>query len=244
MSNNFVSINYINFTCRAYGMVAKLISEKHSQKSAWSEIWNSDKIMNKIVDWGRGLYNVWFLSVLKDYVEVDNFCELGCGSSTLLSKIADFSKYVVGIDYSPAALRRSRALFKRQGIANGRFINDDCRNLRVTEKFDTVWSQGLIEHFSDPAKVIQQHLKITKTGGHTIISVPYKYGYTSLWYVMTRPKLLNRLWPWTEQLFFSRRMLENNLKKYCSEQTDYNINVYPLVGIIILVAHKNEVLSR
>lgn len=219
-------------------MEDRLISEKHSQKGDWSKIWADGNLINKLVDLGRVFYNARFLSILKNYVCVDKFCELGCGSSTLLAKIANFSENVVGIDYSDASLSRSKALFKKLKIKNGYFINDDCRNLKVKGKFDTVWSQGLIEHFSDPAAIIQQHLKITKIGGNTVISVPYKYGYMNFWYFVTRPKILNRFWPWTEQLFFSRRSLEHNLRKYCPTQTSYKVKAYPLMGIIVLFVHK------
>jgi len=219
-------------------MAGRLISGKHSQKDDWNKIWNTGTVINKFVDFGRKIYNIWFLSVLKNNITVDTFCELGCGSSTLLAKIAGSSKHVVGIDYADGSLRLSKALFKRLNITNGSFINDDCRNLRVKKRFDTVWSQGLVEHFSDPAAIIQQHLKITKKGGHAIISVPYKYSYTNMWYTMTRPAFLNGFWPWTQQLFFSEQMLKESLKKYCPEQTDYWIRIHPLMGIIMLFVKK------
>jgi SAM-dependent methyltransferase len=219
-------------------MAGRLISGKHSQKDDWNKIWNAGTVINKFVDFGRKIYNIRFLSILKNHIKVNTFCELGCGSSTLLAKIAGFSQHVVGIDYADGSLRLSKSLFEKLNITNGSFVNDDCRNLRVKKKFDTVWSQGLVEHFSDPAAIIQQHLKITKKGGHTIISVPYKYGYTNMWYKLTRPTFLKGFWPWTQQLFFSEKMLKENLKKYCPEQTDHWIRTYPLMGIIVLFVHK------
>jgi len=219
-------------------MAKGLISKKNNQRDLWDKIWSNKNVINKIVDVGRFFYNIRFLFILKKYVRVNTFCELGCGSSTLLVKIARSSRRVIGIDYSENSLHLSKELFQKLNMTNGQFIKDDCRNLKIKQKFDTVWSQGLIEHFKDPAKIIQQHLKVTRNNGYSIISVPYKYSYLNLWYLITKPTFLNCFWPWTPQLFFSRRMLESSLMKYCPEQTYYKIKVYPVMGIIILFVHK------
>ena len=210
-----------------------------NSKEDWNKVWSNNGILHKIVDYGRGKYNNKFLSILKDYIKVNSFCELGCGGSSLLVKIARYSKRVVGIDYSKKALKKSIHLFNKKGIKNAKFIMDDCMNLKIKERFDSVWSQGLIEHFDDPAKIIQEHLKIAKSKGNIIISVPSKYSYMHLWYLLTRPMLFRKLWPWTDQIFFTKKSFANELNKYCNKiYSNYKINLYPLLGIVVLIIKK------
>ncbi|MFQ5621292.1 MAG: class I SAM-dependent methyltransferase [Candidatus Nanoarchaeia archaeon] len=218
--------------------MSDLIAKGDDQVQSWDDIWENKSILNRIVDVGRVPYNWWFLHKIGKHAKVDAFCELGCGTSSLLAKIAKTCKKVVGIDNSDKALERSRRFFKTQGVTNGEFIKDDALDLKIEERFDTVWSQGLIEHFEDPAKVVQQHLKITKKGGTTIISVPFRYGYQYPWYILTRPKLLQRFWPWTEQIFFNKKMLIEALHKYCPEQKNFKVKTGWLMGIIMLFVEK------
>jgi len=213
------------------------MSQGDDQVESWDDIWENKSIMNRIVDLGRIPYNWWFLRQIGKHAKVDAFCELGCGTSSLLAKISKTSKRVIGIDNSEKALERSRRFFKYKGV-NGEFLKDDALDLRIPERFDTVWSQGLIEHFEDPAKVVEQHIKITKPGGTTIISVPFKYGYQLPWYIITRPKILRRFWPWTEQIFFTKSMLIDALHKYCPEQTKIKIKTGWLMGVIIMFVEK------
>lgn len=220
-------------------MSSKYISSKNDQQGEWDKIWGSKKLLNRIVDFGRRIYHFRSMLILKKYINVDNFCELGCGTSTLLLKVAKHVNHVTGIDYSKQALINSRMLFKKNCVKNATFLEDNCLNLKTKKKYDTVWSAGLIEHFEDPALVVKEHLKITKKGGYTIISVPYKFSYQYIWYLVTRPKLLRRLWPWTEQIFFTKKSLTSTLRKYSKGENDYFIKIYPVLGLIILFVHKN-----
>jgi 2-polyprenyl-3-methyl-5-hydroxy-6-metoxy-1,4-benzoquinol methylase len=218
--------------------MSNLISKDKDQVQGWDDIWENKSIMNRIVDVGRVFYNMWFLRLIGDHGKVNNFCELGCGTASLLGQIAKQSERVVGTDNSDKALERSRRFFQSKGIDNGEFINDDVLNPKIKEQFDTVWSQGLIEHFEDPAKVVETHIKLTRQGGMSIISVPFRYGYQYPWYLLTRPKLLRWFWPWTEQIFFTKSMLQQELHKYCPEQTRFWVRTNWVLGMIVLFVRK------
>ena len=68
-------------------------------------------------------------------------------------------------------------------------VKGDCRNVPWSDTFDLVWSQGLVEHFTNTELIIREHFKATKPGGTVLISVPYTYSYLNIWYWLTRPKL-------------------------------------------------------
>jgi len=218
-------------------MANKLISKTTDQKKEWDKIWKEKNLMNKLVDAGRVVYNKKWLSILEEYLDVDSFCELGCGGSTLLLQVARYAKKVMGVDYSGEALRRSRKLFRENKIKNGEFIKDNCLKLKTKRKFDVVWSQGLVEHFKNPLKIVKAHLQLTKKGGYSIMSIPYKYSYMKFWYELTRFPGLDKFWPWTDQQFFSKRRLEKMIK---TKFPQYNTTVkpYPFWGVVIVVIHK------
>src|SRR3989338_4230315 len=88
-------------------------------------------------------------------------------------------------------------------------------------------------------KIIVEHLKITKNGGRTIISAPYKYSYKYIWYILTRPKFLRRWWPWTDQVFFTKKFMCECFEKYCGMyQWQYRIVISHVSEDVILFVKK------
>ena len=72
---------------------------------------------------------------------------------------------LVGIDITGAALELSRKHAANMGVTNAKFELGDCLKMEYVDKFDVVWSQGLMEHFDYPEKVAAEHYKATKPGG-------------------------------------------------------------------------------
>ncbi|PLW79465.1 hypothetical protein C0585_07485 [Candidatus Woesearchaeota archaeon] len=211
-----------------------------SQEKEWESIWKERRSpLKKMVDLGREVYNLFFRRILKKYLNKDSeMVELGCGTATLgLSLCQDITSYT-GIDISKNALLISKNNAKMQGISNAEFLIDDCTDLKIKKKFDVVWSQGLIEHFEKPIDIVKEHLKVTKKNGYSVISVPYKFSYMIIWYWITRPRLLRRFWPWTEQIFFSGK----DLKKIGIEiGKPFKVKlIQPFILGVILLVIKNE----
>jgi SAM-dependent methyltransferase len=46
--------------------------------------------------------------------------------------------------------------------------------------FDVVYHQGLLEHFRRPEDVLDENLRVLKTGGILLVDVPQKYHYYTL----------------------------------------------------------------
>ena len=119
----------------------------------------------------------------------------------------------------------------------------ELRDITVGEfpkKFDLVWSQGLIEHFNDPASVIGAHLQACGDGGKAIIVVPAKYSYHHIWYLLTRPKMLRRFWPWPDGIFISRKMFTDYMVTLMGGYSRYRIvSLKPrILGLLILVIER------
>lgn len=200
----------------------------------WDGVWKKNQSpLHKFVNLGRSYYNKYFFRVMNKQLQKDTeFCELGCGTSAFLKDVAPKVKSVIGVDISDEALALSRKAC--QNIKNANFVKDDCTKLKIaSNSFDLVWSQGLIEHFNNPEILVKQHIKICKKGGCVMISVPYKYSYIYPWYIITRPKIFRRLWPWTDQDFYTPKKWKQVMSK-AGKDIDYKIcRKNPFLGLII-----------
>lgn len=93
--------------------------------------------------------------------------EVGCGLGHVSSHLADigFSAYM--IDYSEDGIvkaRESFTLYKNRRMKT--YIVGDGMKLPFRDNsFDVVFSTGLIEHFEDPSKLIQEMCRVLRSGG-------------------------------------------------------------------------------
>ena len=109
--------------------------------------------------------------------------ELGCGTGIDINVIANGEKgaQYFGSDISPQSVRICEHVTKL-------FLNDlnlfvaDTQSLPIKAgTFDLVFSQGLVEHFKDPAAVLSEQVRVLRNGGILIVNVPQKYtGYTRM----------------------------------------------------------------
>jgi 2-polyprenyl-3-methyl-5-hydroxy-6-metoxy-1,4-benzoquinol methylase len=204
------------------------------QAGEWQEIWERRGALDSFIDWGRTTYNHFFRRVLRRYLNTDStVLELGCGRASLTLSLAPEITSLVGVDISDVAVQQASEFAREHHILNATFAIDDCTKLALTEKFDFVWSQGLLEHFEDPIVVAREHYRMLKPGGTALLSVPYRYSYHTLWYLLTRPKMLRRFWPWTEQRFFNGRQLLAVGKEVTPYARVFFLHPLPL-GIIFL----------
>lgn len=205
-----------------------------NQKEYWQSIWKRQGIMTSVINAGRFVYNWFFRRYLRTYItQSTRFLEVGCGTSSLTLSLAPEIKELVGIDNAESALELSEAYAKRIGVTNCTFALEDCLALPFENEFDVVWSQGLMEHFGDPVAVAREHFKATKPGGIALISIPYRYSYHALWYILTRPSFLRFLWPWTEQIFYNKKQLLTIGMAITPHARTHFLQPFPL-GIIIL----------
>lgn len=175
----------------------------------WDVVWARKNFFGRTIDLGREVYNSFFRRLLRRYLRPSStLLEIGCGTSTLTLSLAPEITSLTGVDISEEALERSRNKALEMKVTNAVFLNADCLNLSFKDAFDVVWSQGLLEHFDDPQTVVNEHFKALKPGGIALLSVPYRYSYHYVWYLLTRPACLRKFWPWTEQQFYTKKDLE------------------------------------
>lgn len=205
-------------------------------RQEWDRIWSKNKNpLHRLVNLGRMYYNCFFIQAIRPHIDQNtHFAELGCGTSTLIRLIAPKVMRAVGVDISQEALALSSK--NCENLKNVQFIKDDCTKLKIEpNQFDLVWSQGLIEHFKNPEVLIKEHIKICKPGKTVLVSVPYLYSYMYPWYLLTRPRMLRFLWPWTSQEFYTPEKFVQIMKQINYPESNYQIyKINMLLGIIML----------
>lgn len=215
----------------------------------WDEVWQT-AASGKTITTLREYYSSLLRNLITPHINQNSrVLELGCGTATLLLSLASDGSEVVGLDISSEGLKIAQGHQHEKNIINAKLIQADCRNVPFEHEFDVVYSAGLIEHFfDDDTEIVQQHLKAAKPGGKVIMSVPYKFTLHGFHYLLTRPKVLRRFWPWSQeryfQKFYSLRELEGLGKKMNLPHRVYILRPWPiglLLGIAVLEIDKPPV---
>ena len=101
--------------------------------------------------------------------------EVGAGAGTNAALCARLGAEVTILDYSDAALDRSRIFFERNGLTATRIRGDALRiPAELLGVYDVSMSFGLAEHFVGEmrAEIVRSHLDLLRPGGMTFVSVP------------------------------------------------------------------------
>ncbi len=177
-------------------------SQAEQARIEWEEVWKSPA--QRILGVGRTVYNRFLKNILLPHSgPQSSLLEIGCGTASLLCDVAPSFKEAVGLDISDTALQLAEYRAKQAGITNLSLVKGDCFNLPFADgSFDAVWSQGLHEHFTNYIDIFREEYRVCKTGGWVLAGVPYRYSYPTVWYKISRLPGCQRIWPWTEQVFF------------------------------------------
>ncbi|NTV52822.1 MAG: class I SAM-dependent methyltransferase [Candidatus Firestonebacteria bacterium] len=120
--------------------------------------------------------------------------ELGCGpAGDALNLAAQRNFQVYGLDFSTQALAQAAAGARVLGRSLELVRGDVRRTPFAAEKFDLVFSQGLLEHFPDPDPVWREMQRIIKPGGYAVVDVPQTwnpYTLAKAWHACKGD------WPW------------------------------------------------
>lgn len=140
--------------------------------------------------------------------------EVGSGSGRDSIYLAKLGADCYLVDYIEAPLKIARQIAQKEK-AKITTAKSEARSLPFEDDFfDLVYSQGLIEHFTDPVVLIKEQTRVLKKGGCLLVDVPQKYHiYTLLKHLLM---FLNKWTPgWETE--YSIGQLER-LIRYCDLQ--------------------------
>lgn len=104
--------------------------------------------------------------------------DIGCGSGHLarLLQPHPFRRYV-GLDFSPEALTRARAL----GLRGCEFVQGDFETWRPAGKFDVIVFSESVGYARDPGAVVAAFLPWLEAGGALVVSYYRSGNWAALW---------------------------------------------------------------
>lgn len=110
-------------------------------------------------------------------------CEVGCGTGKDSVKLAAMGAKVVSVDFSLPALDLVKRKIDAVTGPVPHLVAGDTLCLPFPDgKFDVLFHQGLLEHFTDPVKVLVEQARVVKKGGYLLVDVPQRLN----WYAITK----------------------------------------------------------
>lgn len=145
-----------------------IFHKKISTRELWSKHWESKKIAfpeENIIEQIIPLLNKAGMQVL----------EVGAGSGATIADIATKCTRAFALDYSLKAISFIKASAREFNV-NLTIVCADAEFLPFKDKtFDIVFSGGLIEHFHNPVLVLKEKIRVLKSGGYILATVPQKW---------------------------------------------------------------------
>jgi SAM-dependent methyltransferase len=117
-------------------------------------------------------------NALASHEGVMKILDVGCGEGHITARMrelfpgAEFS----ALDYSLSAIARANHLFPGIDFV----VADACSPPYKADYFDAVVCNNLFEHVPDPLRLLTALRRVTKPGGHLIISTPSRYRFDNL----------------------------------------------------------------
>jgi ubiquinone/menaquinone biosynthesis C-methylase UbiE len=127
--------------------------------------------------------------VHREMIEAITFCldvrgkhvlEVGSGTGHDSVELSSLGANAVALDLTQVALELTRETAAENNAPVDLIVGDTLKLPFRTGAFDLVFSQGLIEHFSDPAPVIREQTRVIRSGGYLLVDVPQRYSLYTL----------------------------------------------------------------
>lgn len=125
--------------------------------------------------------------------EARNVFEVGCAPGAWLAHLSRRHRVeVAGCDLSPLGVAATRENLRLLGVS-GRILEADVFELgeRIAERFDGVYSVGVIEHFDDLAAILRAHASLCVPGGRVVVSAPNLLGLSGAIFRAASPTLMD-----------------------------------------------------
>ncbi len=156
--------------------------EDKASKEFWTNHWKelpippefntSDKSVSNFPN--LEYHNVFLEVFGRDDLATKSIIEIGCANSIFLPYFKkEFGMDISGLDYSKYGCEREEELLLQFKV-NGKIILGDLFNppVELIEKFDYIFSNGVIEHFENTEAAFKALSVFLKKGGIAITAIP------------------------------------------------------------------------
>ena len=137
----------------------------------WDRYWKEHAEVEETYDNGDRLTR----EMLREELKGKWALEVGAGSGRDSITLARAGATVFVVDYVRSSLEVCRRLAEEAGVKLI-YIEADATRMPVREgSFDILFHQGVLEHFRQPADLLDENFRILKPGGYALVDVPQAY---------------------------------------------------------------------
>jgi len=165
----------------------------------WSKNKKDGRLIFRQIERNKPFYSL-IIKLLKNLSDKPSCLEIGCGTAI----DSYYLKNALGLectalDISTAAIEQASRLKQYFPLSINLMVSDMFKIGLPDNSFDIIFSQGVMEHFSDPIPAYKEQLRLLKKGGYLIIHVPQKNNIYSI--LQNRLCLYGKEYPYTENDF-------------------------------------------
>jgi cyclopropane fatty-acyl-phospholipid synthase-like methyltransferase len=145
-----------------------MMASMRSDKELWEDIHLGTKHRRRIAS--HNVLTAAYLTQLKILGPNVRILEIGAGSGEFASLVAPVVASVTVLDYSSEAISRCRQLLGK--LNNIDYVQEDLFTYTPEQKYDLVYSGGLLEHFFSVERKTCLQAHIRASAQYVLISVP------------------------------------------------------------------------
>lgn len=192
----------------------------------WDRFWSTEKTSPKNP-------NFFLINAIKETiggsVEDKRILEVGCGTSNEAVELARQGADVFVLDFSRPALDILRRQADERGVGLLSVQADVEKSPFADSTFDLVYSQGLVEHFLPPDKLMREQVRVVRPGGFVLVDVPQLF---SLQAVVKGVLMRFDRWPFGWERDYTEEQLRRLLGRFGLEPvTAYAYGYLPPINL-------------
>lgn len=227
-------IKLIEYTTYAAGFLSNLLNMQFSKPKHLPE--------NKVITNSFSSPQAKRIELASKYVSSNPMLDAGCGTGWLMTFLARKGFNIIGLDLSPDSLKVAhKSFFKNKAVLGSIHAMPFPNN-----NFGTVILFDVLEHITEMSQALFEVKRVTKKGGHVLISLPNAMGSYSLINDILKERVLMKIFPFIRLAKYEvlkhhhkhlhhyswwKRLLESH---GFSIITSHNIEIFtPLLSILL-----------